>query len=286
MTALPRLYNRSLTSQPRATKSQTMELANKVVVVTGASTGIGEAIARIFCERGANVVLLSRDAGRAETARTRIGHAERTVALACDVRHREEIDRVISLTRHHFGRIDVWVNNAGHGLVDSVAEMDMAECRDLFETNLFGALTAMQAVLPIMKEQNSGTIINISSVAGHLPLPYSAAYSGSKFALNAMGKAARIELRKRNINVLTVCPGYVRTDFSANAVRGREVKKVRPESVRGISVERVARATLTGYLKEKREVIVPWTMHPVVKLYQLFPGIVERAMIRLAKPSE
>ena len=248
--------------------------------------GIGEAIARIFAEQGASVVLLSRDAGRAEAARSRIGHAERTVALACDVRHREEIDRVISLTLHHFGRIDVWVNNAGHGLVDSVAEMDMGECRDLFETNLFGALWAMQAVLPMMKEQNSGTIINISSVAGHIPLPYSAAYSGSKFALNAMGKAARIELKKRNVNVLTVCPGYVRTDFSANAVRGREVGKVRPASVRGISVERVARATLAGYLKGKREVIVPWTMHPVVKLYQLFPGIVERAMLRLARPPE
>lgn len=263
-----------------------MELANKVAVITGASMGIGEAIAKIFADHGASVVLLSRDAGRAEAARSRVGHAERTLALSCDVRHREEIDRVISLTLHHFGHIDVWVNNAGHGLIDSVAQMDMAACRDLFETNLFGALSAMQAVIPVMKQQNSGTIINISSVAGHLPLPYSAAYSGTKFALNAMGKAARVELRKRNINVLTVCPGYVRTDFSANAVRGGELKRVRPSSVRGITAERVGRATLAGYRKQKREVVVPWTMHPVIKLYQLFPGIVERAMLRLAKPVE
>ena len=263
-----------------------MKLANKIAVVTGASMGIGEAIARIFVEYGAGVVLLSREAGRAEAARSRIGHPERTLALSCDVRHREEIDRVISLTRHHFGHIDVWVNNAGHGLIDSVAEMEMEAFRDLFETNLFGAISAMQAILPVMKEQNSGTIINISSVAGHIPLPYSAGYSASKFALNAMGKAARIELRKRNVNVLTVCPGYVGTDFSANAVRGRELKKVRPATARGISAERVARATLAGYLKQKREVIVPWTMHPVVKIYQLFPGLVESAMSRLAKPAE
>jgi short-subunit dehydrogenase len=164
--------------------------------------------------------------------------------------------------------------------------MDMSACRDLFETNLFGTVSAMQAVIPVMKQQGSGTIINISSVAGHIPLPYSAAYSGSKFAMNAMGKAAWIELRKRNINVLTVCPGYVRTEFSANAVRGQELKKVRPAQIRGISAERVARATLAGYRKQKREVIVPWTMIPVVKLYQLFPGIVERAMLRLAKPTE
>lgn len=263
-----------------------MKLANKIAVVTGASMGIGEAIARIFVEHGAGVVVLSRDTGRAEAARSRIGHLERTIALSCDVRHREEIDRVISLTLHHFGRIDVWVNNAGHGLIDSVAQMDMTTFRDLFETNLFGAISAMQVVLPVMKEQNSGTIINISSVAGHIPLPYSACYSASKFALNAMGKAARIELRKRNVNLLTVCPGYVRTDFSVNAVRGQELKKVRPSTVRGISAERVARATLAGYLKRKREVIVPWTMHPVIKIYQLFPGIVERAMLRLAKPAE
>src|SRR5882672_10295758 len=263
-----------------------MEIPGKIVVVTGASMGIGEAIAKAFVDEGASVVFLSRDAARVEAARARVGRTERTLALSCDVRHREEIDRVISLTLHHYGRIDIWVNNAGHGLIDSVAQMDMAACRDLFETNLFGALSAMQAVIPVMKEQGSGTIINISSVAGHVPLPYSAAYSGSKFALNAMGKAARIELRKRNINVVTVCPGYVRTDFSAHAVRGSELKKVRPSNVRGITAERVARATLDGYRKQKREVIVPWTMHPVVKLYQLFPGIVERAMLRLAKPAE
>jgi len=263
-----------------------MELTDKVAVVTGASMGIGEAIARIFADHGARVVLLSRDAGRAELARERLGRTDRTLAMACDVRHREEIDRVVSLTVHHFGRIDIWVNNAGHGLIDSVSQMDMAACHDLFETNLFGTIAAMQAVIPTMKQQASGTIINISSVAGHVPLAYSAAYSGSKFAMNAIGKAARIELRQRNVNVLTVCPGYVRTDFSANATRGRELKKVRSSTVRGIAVDRVARATLKGYVQKKREVIVPWTMIPVIKLYQICPGIVERAMLRLAKPAE
>src|SRR5258705_6964812 len=208
-----------------------MELTGKVAVVTGASMGIGEAIAKTFADHGASVVLLSRDVSRAEAARKRLGHAERTLALSCDVRHREEIDQVINFTLKHFGRIDIWINNAGHGLIDSVAEMNMNALRDMFETNFFGAVSAMQAVLPVMKQQNEGTIINISSVAGHIPLPHSSGYSATKFALNAIGKAARIELRKRNVNVLTVCPGYVRTDFSANAVRGSEVKKVRPSTV-------------------------------------------------------
>ena len=260
-----------------------MEIAGKVVVVTGASMGIGEAIAKIFADQGASVVMLSRDSGRVEAARERIGHAERTLAMACDVRHREEIDRAIGLTLHHFQRIDVWVNNAGHGLLDSVAQMEMAACREMFETNLFGAVAAMQAVIPVMRGQGGGTIINISSVAGHIPLPFHAAYSATKFALNAMGKAASVELKRDGIHVLTICPGYVRTDFGKNVVLGNEQKRVRPDSVRGISAERVARATVQGYLKQKREVVVPWTMYVAVRFYQHFPGVVERVMARMAK---
>ena len=266
--------------------SKRVEISGKVAVITGASMGIGEAMAKIFVERGASVVLLSRDAGRAEAARGRIGNAERTLALACDVRHREEIDRVIGLTLHHFGRIDIWVNNAGHGLFDSVAQVDMAACRETFETNFFGAMAGMQAVIAVMRQQGTGTIINVSSVAGHIPLPFHGVYSATKFAMNAIGKAARIELKSSGINVLTVCPGYVRTDFGANALRGRELKQVRPASVRGISAERVARAVLRGYEKQKREVIVPWTMHPVVKLYQLFPGMVECGMTKMARSTD
>jgi len=236
----------------------------------------------VFAEKGANLVLLSRDAARAEAARVRIGQ-DRAIALSCDVRHSEEIDRVLGLTLHHFKRIDVWINNAGHGLIDSVAETDMPACHEMFETNFFGAMYAMQAVTPLMRQQGGGTIINISSVAGHIPMPFHASYSATKFALNAIGKAAGVELKKGGIHVLTVCPGYVRTGFSENAVRGNELKKVRPAAVRGISAERVARATLNGYLKQKREVIVPWTMHVPVKLYQFFPGLVERAMGRMAK---
>jgi short-subunit dehydrogenase len=260
-----------------------MELEGTVVVVTGASMGIGEAIAKSFADQGASVVLLSRDAGRAEAARARVGHPDRTVALSCDVRNGEEIDRVLALTLHHFHRVDVLVNNAGHGLLDSVAEVDMAACRNMFDTNFFGAVTAMQAVIPVMRQQGGGMIINISSVAGHIPIPFHAAYSATKFALNSMGKAAGVELKKDGIHVLTVCPGYVRTGFSENAGHGKDVKRVRPAAVRGISAERVARATLRGYVKRKREVIVPWTMHVPVKIYQLFPQLVEWSMSRMAK---
>jgi short-subunit dehydrogenase len=262
-----------------------MEMDGKVVVVTGASMGIGEAIAKVFVDAGARVVLLSRDAGRAEAARQRVGHTERTLALACDVCKRDEIDRALALTVQNFHRVDVWVNNAGVGIRDSVAEMETSALRELFETNFFGTIACMQAVVPVMRKNGGGCIINISSVAGHIPVPYMAIYSASKFAMNAIGKGARMELKRDNINVLTVCPGYINTDFTAHLVADRK-GAVRAPAARGITAERVARATYRGYRANRREVVVPWTMIPAIKLYQLFPGLVEQVLSRAMRKSQ
>ncbi len=262
-----------------------MEMDGKVVVVTGASMGIGEAIAKVFVDAGARVVLLSRDAGRAEAARQRVGHAERTLALACDVCKRDEIDRALALTVQNFHRVDVWVNNAGVGIRDSVAEMETSALRELFETNFFGTIACMQAVVPVMRKNGGGSIINISSVAGHIPVPYMAIYSASKFAMNAISKGARMELKRDNINVLTVCPGYINTDFTAHLVADRK-GAVRAPAARGITAERVARATYRGYRANRREVVVPWTMIPAIKLYQLFPGLVEQVLSRAMRKSQ
>jgi short-subunit dehydrogenase len=262
-----------------------MEMDGKVVVVTGASMGIGEAIAKVFVDAGARVVLLSRDAGRAEAARQRVGHTERTLALACDVCKRDEIDRALALTVQNFHRVDVWVNNAGVGIRDSVAEMETSALRELFETNFFGTIACMQAVVPVMRKNGGGSIINISSVAGHIPVPYMAIYSASKFAMNAIGKGARMELKRDNINVLTVCPGYINTDFTAHLVADRK-GAVRAPAARGITAERVARATYRGYRANRREVVVPWTMILAIKLYQLFPGLVEQVLSRAMRKSQ
>jgi short-subunit dehydrogenase len=262
------------------------EMNGKVVVVTGASMGIGEAIAKVFADDGASVVLLSRDASRAEAARQRVGYTDRTLALPCDVRKREEIDRALASTLSRFHRVDVWVNNAGVGIRDSVADMQPSASCDLFETNFFGTIACMQAVLPAMRATGGGTIINISSVAGHIPVPFMALYCASKFAMNALGKGARIELRRDKINVLTVCPGYVATEFGAHMVAHRKGSvNVRPQSVRGITAERVARAAYRGYRSGKREVVVPWTMIPAIKLYQLLPGLVEWGISKAMKDS-
>src|SRR5919201_1015745 len=177
-----------------------MQMSGKAVVVTGASMGIGEAIAAEFAAQGASVVLSARDAARLEAARTHLPNGAQAVAIPADVCKREDLLRLLESTKAHFGRVDVWVNNAGHGLMDSVVQMDLAACRRMFHTNLFAVIQAMQLVAPFMKQQGSGTIINISSVAGYIAVPYMAAYGATKHALNAITKAARIELKNTGVH--------------------------------------------------------------------------------------
>jgi short-subunit dehydrogenase len=263
-----------------------MDLQGKVVVVTGSSMGIGEAIVKEFVDAGASAVLSSPDLQRTEEARSRVGRVERTLAVACDVRKRADLEALLKAALDRFGRVDVWANNAGYGLLDSVAAMDMAECRRLFDTNLFGAIEGMQVVTPVLKAQGSGTIINTSSVAGHIPVPYMAAYSATKQALSAIGKAARVELAGTGVHVMTVCPGYIGTSFGDNTVLGKERMRMNSAANAGTPAEEVARAVLHGYLKNKREVVVPWKFWFVLRMYQLFPGIVESKMAKRLRPAE
>ena len=260
-----------------------MRCRDQVVVITGASMGIGEAIARAFLAEGARVVMSSRDLARQEEALRRVGDIDRTAAVVCDVRDRSQIEALVSAAKNRFGKIDVWINNAGYGLMDSVASMSMDECRALFETNLFGAIECMQVVAPIFKAEGGGTIINISSIVGHLPVPHMSAYCASKHALNAVSEAARLELEPSGIRVISVCPGRIRTNFGANTVRGSEGKRLGDAVQQGISPERCARAILRGYLRGTREVFVPWHGWLLSHAYELCPQIIEFGMRRMMK---
>jgi short-subunit dehydrogenase len=260
-----------------------MRLDGKVAVVTGASMGIGEAIAKLFAQEGAKVVLSSRDLVRLEAARQRIGMLDRTVVVACDVADPAQSAALVQSTISRYGRIDIWINNAGFGVVDSLERMDMAACRRMFDTNLFGAIQCMQQVIPVMRQQGSGCIINISSVAGFIGVPYMAAYGATKHALNCISKATRAELAGTGVHILNICPGFVATNFSGNAVRGTDRKKM-GDGGRGISAEQVAQATLSGYLKRRREVIVPWFYNLVILAYRLLPGPIEKTMRARMRP--
>lgn len=258
----------------------------KIVVITGASMGIGEALARVFVENGAEVLMASRDVNRVESARERIGHHDKTMAASCDVTRRADVERLRDLALKTYNHLDVWINNAGYGLNDSVENMSVEEARRMFDTNVWGAIYGMQAAIPVMRKQGFGTIINISSVAGYIAVPYMAAYCATKHALNAFSHAARVELLGSGVNVLNVCPGYIRTNFQSNLVRGTDRLRYGGSERRGGTPDEVADATYKAYLKGKREIVVPASNALAIRMYQHSPGIVDRMMKKNMKRTD
>lgn len=263
-----------------------MKLQDKVVVITGASMGIGEAIAKLFLREGAKLVLCARDLARTEAAAQRIGGtAENTLCLTCDVGKRDQVEALMQAAVKKFGRIDILVNNAGFGLNDSVEKMKMDELRQMFDTNFFGMIECMQTAIPILRQQGGGDIVNISSVSGHISTPYMGGYAATKHAMQAIGMAARLELRCHNINVVTICPGYIATDFSKNMIKGSQPERVGGSVRYAVTADLVARDTLKAVVKKKRQSVTPWFYWIFIKLYQNAPGLVERQIRRALKPT-
>lgn len=254
-----------------------MQLQGEVAVITGASSGIGAAIARAFAAEGARLVLASRSEEKlAEVARTLGTTGGPALVVPTEVGKPEQVKRLVERTLAEFGRIDIFVNNAGIGMYTPFERVIWEHFRELWEVNFFGAAYAMREVVPIMRRQGRGTIVNISSVAGRIPLPYLSSYCSTKFALNALSDGLRNELVRDGIRVLVVCPGRVRTGFHERAYHDGGAIKYRGRIGGGISAERVARATLRAVVSGKRELVVPWYMRLAIGLHKAFPAITDR----------
>ena len=183
----------------------------RVALVTGASVGIGEAAARALVGAGFTVYGTSR---RAAAGETRDG----VVFLPLDVTDDESVAGVVRGVLERSGRIDVLVNNAGVGVAGAAEESSIEQARALFDTNLFGAIRMTRAVLPRMREQGNGRVINVSSVLGLVPAPFGALYAATKHAIEGYSESLDHEVRDHGVRVLLVEPGYTRTSFDANAV--------------------------------------------------------------------
>ena len=241
--------------------------------------GIGEAIARVFSAEGAKLVLAARSIDKLEAlARSLPSEA---LPLRTDMSRPEVARAMVQKTADHFGRIDILINNAAVGMYASVADMKPEQFEKLVATNWLGPIHAIQAAVPYMRKQGGGQIINISSVAGKVALPWMGAYCASKFALNALSDSLRMELRNENIHVLSVCPGRVRTPFTQNAYKDVATRPLYPG---GISAERVARAVLRASRKRKREIVVPADNRLFGWLHGLFPALVDRAIVWVLRP--
>ena len=188
-----------------------MEMRDSVWLITGASVGFGRALAEEILARGGVVVATARNPASLEELRGR--QADRVLTLPLDVTRQEQIDAAVHATVKRFGRIDVLVNNAGYGFISALEEATDAEARAQFEVNFFGLVAMTRAVLPLMREQRSGHIVNLSSVAGVFGLGGSAYYCASKFAVEALSESLAQEVAPFGIKVLIVEPGPFRTEF-------------------------------------------------------------------------
>lgn len=188
-------------------------LAGRVVVITGASSGIGEATALLLAERGAKVVLGARRSDRLEALAARIAEAGGEAAYArTNVKRRDDLSGLVRLACERYGKLDVLVNNAGVMPISPLDDLRVDDWEEMIDINIKGVLYGIAAALPIFRSQGFGHFVNIASTAGHKTVPNQAVYSGTKFAVRAISEGLRQEAGDK-LRVTIISPGFVRTNF-------------------------------------------------------------------------
>jgi short-subunit dehydrogenase len=250
-----------------------VEIRNSVVVVTGASAGIGRATAVALVQSGANVVVSARRAERLQQLADDLAEEPgRCLVVAGDVQEETFAQALIARTVAEFGRVDVLINNAGLGHRSPLAEIPLADMQTIWNTNVMGLMAATQAAVAHMKQQGGGQIINVSSIVGQRPLPGSGVYCASKTAVNFLSRTLRTELRPYHITVTLVYPGLTATEF-ADAKLGQSGRN--RFSLKGVPPRRVAQAIVKAIRYGRTEVYVTWYDWLFVHVNRLFPRTID-----------
>jgi len=229
----------------------------KVAVITGVSKGLGKAFAEKFKREGFLIAGISRSKPDADV----------DIHFSFDL-VKEDKKRIIESIIKETNRIDVLINNAGIGLYQDWEKTKEEDLRYLFELNFFSVVSLTREALPHL-EKTRGTVINVSSVAGKIALPFMGGYCSSKYALNAFSYSLRGELLKRNVNVLNLIVGRINTGFSSRSLGSLKP----PETPFGGSPEKLAEKTFRGYIKRKREIVYPGWYRIFILLYSIFPDL-------------
>lgn len=225
------------------------ETVGRVVVITGASSGIGAALGELLARRGAQVVLVARRQDALQAVADRCGG--RGHAAVADMTRRDEVQRVVAETLSRFGRIDVWVNNVGRGITRPPSLLTDDDLQSMMQVNVASALYGMQEILPHFQARGEGHIINVSSMLGRIPWAvHRSAYTAAKHFLNALTANFRTEVQQTHpgIQVSLVSPGVVRTEFGRNAMHGGPDSRTLPDSQ---SAEEVA-AVIADLVESRR----------------------------------
>jgi short-subunit dehydrogenase len=246
----------------------------KTVWITGASSGIGEALAVAWSREGARVILSARNEAELERVRALCDEPSRHVVRPLNV---TDMDAIRDAA-HEVGEVDILVPSAGVSQRSLAAETDLAIDRAIMEVNYFGTIALTKAVLPSMLKRGSGQLVPISSVIGHVGIPLRSAYAASKHALHGFFNALRAEVHKHGVRVTIVCPGYIRTKVSENALRGDGTAygKLDETHARAMLPEQAAPVIIRGVNAGKREVHVGGREIYAIPVQRHFPGLAAR----------
>ncbi|MFZ2641717.1 MAG: SDR family NAD(P)-dependent oxidoreductase [Verrucomicrobiia bacterium] len=256
------------------------KLSSLVVLITGASAGIGAATAHELARAGCRLALVARRQERLEGLARELKKQHNTDALFCavDVQEPEQVRAMVESVARHFGRLDVLINNAGVLRLAPLLAMPLAEMEDQMNTNFWAVIHAVRAAAPLMARQGGGHIINIASAASHRGLPYMAVYAASKWALTGLTESLRVELGVENICFTTVYPGVIDTDMPRNLDRSRLPADYPDHRSSRLPVGRVAQAIVRAVCNKTVEVYVPWWLRYVSWLFALCPGFFDRVI--------
>jgi short-subunit dehydrogenase len=244
----------------------------KIVIVTGASQGIGAKLVSGLRGLGANVVLTARD----ESA-IRANATQDDLVVPGDITVASTREEIVARTLERFGRIDGLVNNAGRGSYYTASASPLEDSREMFELNFFAPMHLAQLATPSLKE-SKGSLVNVCSIAAQISLAWLPVYSASKFALAALSSAQSMELRRNGVHVMTVLPGYVDTAFQAHAGGSAPPGEVVKGRKFAVSPEECAAAIIKGMAGRSRIVVTPRIGWPLVIAGRLFPVFIESRM--------
>lgn len=235
----------------------------KVVLITGASSGIGRALAVELGRRGASAALLARRAEELLKVAEEVERAGgRALALPADVRDAGEVERAVARVRELWGPVDVLIANAGIATVVSATELNAKDASNVIVVNVVGAINSVAAVLPGMTARHAGHLVAISSLASYRGLPKSSAYSASKAAMSTFFESLRVDLRKSGIHVTTVHPGFIRTPLTASRKRLPFL----------MDVDVAARKIVRAIERRQKTYAFPWQLASVVRLLKYLPN--------------
>jgi short-subunit dehydrogenase len=260
-----------------------VRFSGRVIWITGASSGIGEATALAFAREGARLVLSSRRVEELERVRRACARPDEHLVVPLDLARSEAFPALVADVLARRGRIDVLVNNGGVSQRAFAADAQPEVERALMEVDYFGPVALTKAVLPSMRARRSGHVVVISSVMGYLGTPGRSTYAAAKHALHGYFDSLRAEVWREGLKVTLVCPGYVRTAVSANALgpRGDANGAAHATPERGISVERCARAILHGVARQRAEVYVGGWEVAGIYLQRFTPWLLSRIVRRM-----